>query len=66
MRFVHPWLGLLRCLRGVRHALSASMLTVFLMGTLSTEGAGFVSRRFPAEAVEGEIIEVVLQAVRVR
>lgn len=38
------------------------MLVLFLAGALRSEAAGFVTRRFPADAIEGQIIEVVLQA----
>jgi hypothetical protein len=38
------------------------ILVLFLAEALRSEAAGTVTRRFPAEVVEGQIIEVVLQA----
>ena len=38
------------------------MLALFLAGAIRSEAVGIVTRRFPAEAIEGQIIEVVLQA----
>ena len=37
-------------------------MVVFLAGAIRSEAVGIVTRRFPAEAIEGQIIEVVLQA----
>jgi hypothetical protein len=38
------------------------MMVLFLVGAIRSEAVGIVTRRFPAEAIEGQIIEVVLQA----
>ena len=38
------------------------MVMLFLAGALRSEAVGIVTRRFPADAYEGQIIEVVLQA----
>ena len=62
MRFLHPWLRILRRFSGSRRALWAGIVALSLIGSVSSEAAGLITRRFPAEAIEGEIIEVVLQA----
>jgi len=38
------------------------VLALFLAGAIRSEAVGIVTRQFPAEAIEGQIIEVVLQA----
>ena len=62
MRSMLPRFALLRWCRSQLTFQQVILPVLLFVGVLRSEAVGIVTRRFPAEAIEGQIIEVVLQA----